>query len=68
MRSREAHIGNVPAATLKSMVRAKTPLRTILVTDATYQCLRDQYTFQPSQMIRVKGKGEVLSYRLVSII
>jgi len=37
----------------------------ILVTAATYECLRDQYLFQPSRMIRVKGKGEVLSYRLV---
>ncbi len=40
----------------------------ILVTAATYECLRDQYLFQPSRMIRVKGKGEVLSYRLVSRI
>src|SRR5439155_15508163 len=40
----------------------------ILVTAATYECLRNEYVFQPSRMICVKGKGEVLSYRLVSAV
>ena len=29
----------------------------ILVTAATYECLRNEYVFQPSRMIRIKGKG-----------
>src|SRR6266446_1804804 len=53
---------------LASRMEAHAQPGAILVTAATYECLRDQYLFQPSRMIRVKGKGEVLSYRLVSRI
>jgi class 3 adenylate cyclase len=38
----------------------------ILVTAATYERLKENYVFQPGREIRVKGKGEVLSYRLLS--
>ena len=38
------------------------------VTAATYERLKDSYVFQPGRVIRVKGKGEVLSYRSLSKI
>ncbi len=40
----------------------------ILVSDATYLCLRDQYLFQPYGRIDLKGKGEVMTYLLTGLI
>jgi class 3 adenylate cyclase len=51
---------------LASRMESNAEPDTILVTDATYQLLGSQYAFQPGRMINVKGKGEVLSYRLIS--
>ena len=53
------------AVNLASRMEAHAPSGGILVTAATYERLRDQYLFQPGRVIRVKGKGEVLTYRLI---
>ncbi len=53
------------AVNLASRMEQHAPSGGILVTEATYQLLRDEYSFQPGRVIRVKGKGEVLSYRLL---
>jgi adenylate cyclase len=37
----------------------------ILVTASTYARLRHSYSFKPGRVIRVKGKGAVLSYQLL---
>lgn len=37
----------------------------ILVTASTYSRLRHRYSFKPGRVIRVKGKGAVLSYQLL---
>jgi len=37
----------------------------ILVTAATYKHLRRAYAFKPGRVLRVRGKGEVLTYRLL---
>ena len=50
---------------LASRMESHAPSGGILVTAATYQRLGDHYSFQPSRVIRVKGKGQVLSYRLL---
>jgi adenylate cyclase len=36
----------------------------IQVTAATYECLQDDYTFEPRGLIQVKGKGEITAYLL----
>jgi len=50
---------------LASRMESHAPSGGILVAATTYQLLRGQYSFQPSRVIRVKGKGEVLSYQLL---
>jgi class 3 adenylate cyclase len=37
----------------------------IQVTAATYECLQDDYTFEPRGSIQVKGKGEITAYLLI---
>ena len=37
----------------------------ILVTASTYERLRGRYEFQPGSLLRVKGKGKLLTYRLL---
>jgi class 3 adenylate cyclase/CheY-like chemotaxis protein len=51
---------------LASRMESHAPSGGILVTAATYQLLQGQYSFRPSRVIRVKGKGEVLSYQLLA--
>ncbi len=36
----------------------------IQVTDVTYQILKDKYTFAPKRTIKIKGKGEMVTYLL----
>ena len=50
---------------LASRMERHAPTGGILVTSATYEHLRDRYTFKPGRVIRVKGKGEVLTYLLL---
>src|SRR5882724_2152531 len=50
---------------LASRMEAHAPANGILVTAATYERLRGAYTFKPGRVIRVKGKGEVLTYLLL---
>ncbi|PYT04851.1 MAG: adenylate/guanylate cyclase domain-containing response regulator [Acidobacteria bacterium] len=50
---------------LASRMEAHAPSGGILVTAATYQRLRDNYEFKPSRVLRVKGKGDMLTYRLL---
>ena len=50
---------------LASRMESHAPSGGILVTASTYQLLGDRYSFRPSRVIRVKGKGEVLSYQLL---
>ena len=38
----------------------------IQVTESTYSCLQDQYHFQKRGLIKVKGKGEMITYFLIS--
>jgi len=51
---------------LANRMEAHAPTGGILVTAATYERLRARYTFKPGRVIRVKGKGQVLTYRLLS--
>lgn len=50
---------------LASRMETLAPQGGILVTATTYGRLQDQYDFQPSRLLRVKGKGPVLTYRLL---
>ena len=46
-------------------MEAHAPTGGILATAATYEQLRRGYSFKPGRVIRVKGKGEVLTYLLL---
>jgi class 3 adenylate cyclase/CheY-like chemotaxis protein len=50
---------------LASRMENHAPPGGILVTAETYAILKSQFSFKPGRMIRVKGKGQVLSYLLV---
>jgi len=50
---------------LASRMETHAPPGGILATTSTYNLLQKAYSFQPGRVIRVKGKGEVLSYLLV---
>ena len=41
------------------------PVGGILATKATYEHLRQTYAFKPGRVLRVKGKGRVVTYRLL---
>jgi adenylate cyclase len=46
-------------------MQAHAPPGGILVSAATHRHLHQIYAFKPGRLVRVKGKGEVLSYRLL---
>jgi adenylate cyclase len=50
---------------LASRMQSHAPPGGILTTVSTYQQLRNEFAFRPGRLIRVKGKGEVLTYRLL---
>ena len=50
---------------LASRMENHAPTDGILVTASTFERLRDRYTFEPEQLIQVKGKGAVPSRRLL---
>ena len=50
---------------LANRMEAHAPPGGILVTAPTYSRLRHRYSFKPGRVIRVKGKGAVLSYQLL---
>ena len=50
---------------LASRMEAHAPKDGILATAAVYEKLSGRYSFKPGQVIRVKGKGEMLSYILL---
>jgi class 3 adenylate cyclase len=50
---------------LASRMENHAPPGGILVASLTYERLRDNYSFKPGRMIRVKGHGKVLSYSLL---
>jgi len=50
---------------IASRMEAHAPPGGILVTASTYQRLQNHYSFKPGRVIRVKGKGEVLTYLLL---
>jgi class 3 adenylate cyclase/CheY-like chemotaxis protein len=50
---------------LASRMENHAPPGGILVTAETYALLKSRFSFKPGRMIRVKGKGQVLSYLLV---
>jgi len=50
---------------LASRMENHAPTDGILMTASTHAYLRGRYTFEPEHRIRVKGKGDVLSYRLL---
>jgi class 3 adenylate cyclase len=37
----------------------------ILVTESTFALLKSEYNFKPGKLVRVKGKGQVVSYFLL---
>ncbi len=49
---------------LASRMQTRAPAGGILVTAATHDRLADQYAFEPGRLIRVKGRGAVLTYQL----
>src|SRR5206468_12767426 len=50
---------------LAHRMEAHAPPGGMLVTAPTYTRLRHRYSFKPGRVIRVKGKGAVLSYQLL---
>jgi class 3 adenylate cyclase len=50
---------------LASRMESHAPTDGILVTESTYERLRSTHVFEPGQLVSVKGKGEVMSYRLL---
>jgi adenylate cyclase len=50
---------------IASRMETHAPPGGILVTASTHQLLRGSYSFKPGRVIRVKGKGEVLTYLLL---
>jgi len=50
---------------LASRMETHAPADGILVTAAIYERLRETHNFKPGRVIRVKGKGEVLTYILL---
>jgi len=53
------------AVNLANRMESHAPPGGILVTASTYNRLRHRYSFKPGRVIRVKGKGAVLSYQLL---
>jgi adenylate cyclase len=51
---------------LASRMENHAPPGGILVTALTYERLREHYSFKPGRVIRVKGQGKVLTYRLLA--
>jgi class 3 adenylate cyclase len=51
---------------LASRMENHAPPGGILVTAQTYERLREHYSFKPGRVIRVKGQGKVLTYRLLA--
>jgi adenylate cyclase len=51
---------------LASRMESLAPAGGILVAASTYECLRDQFDFHPGSVLSVKGKGQVLTYQLLS--
>jgi adenylate cyclase len=50
---------------LASRMQSHAPPGGILTTASTHQQLRNEFAFRPGRLIRVKGKGEVLTYQLL---
>jgi class 3 adenylate cyclase len=50
---------------IASRMEEHAPTGGVLVTDSTYQRLKEDYSFKPARVIKVKGKGEVLTYLLL---
>lgn len=50
---------------IASRMESHAPTGGILVTDSTYQKLKENYSFKPGRVIQVKGGGEVLTYLLL---
>ena len=50
---------------IASRMEEHAPSGGILVTDSTYQRLKEDYSFKPGRVIKVKGKGEVMTYLLL---
>lgn len=51
---------------LASRMESHAPIGGILVTNPVFERLRDRYAFAPARSVSVKGKGEVMSYVLLS--
>jgi adenylate cyclase len=51
---------------LASRMENHAPAGGILVAAQTYELLKTHYSFKPGRMIRVKGKGQVLSYLMLA--
>ena len=51
---------------LASRMESHAPPGGILVTERTYESLRDTFFFRPSRVVRIKGKGSISTYRLIS--
>jgi adenylate cyclase len=51
---------------LASRMESHAPPGGILVSETTYKSLRDRYSFRPSRVLRVKGKGSINAYRLIA--
>ena len=50
---------------LASRMESLAPPGAIMVSASTYEHLHGQYQFQPASLLRVKGKGKLLAYRLL---
>lgn len=49
---------------LASRMESHAPTDGILLAEASYLALKDKYAFDPKQLLRVKGKGEISAYLL----
>jgi class 3 adenylate cyclase len=50
---------------LASRMESCAPSGGILVTESTFALLKSEYNFKPGKLVRVKGKGQVVSYFLL---
>src|SRR5204863_2419046 len=50
---------------LASRMESHAPSGGILVTASTHDLLKSEYSFRPGKLLRVKGKGQVLTYVLL---
>jgi class 3 adenylate cyclase len=51
---------------LASRMESHAPPGGIFVTESTYESLGEKFSFRPGRVLRIKGKGSVATYRLIS--